>query len=158
MSTRNSSATGRGSSFGVLKNASGKASSAPRPVPASAMPTVSSNSQPSPSLPVPKKKLQSGCSRPVPIAASTLRLVCARSGASMPAVQTTTHTSTAAQSARFAPRGMLRSPRMMRPSAWLSHSMQQTVTNRHTRIAPTRPYSRHEIFSLSSRPMPPAPT
>ena len=28
----------------------------------------------------------------------------------------------------------------------------QTVTNRHTRIAPTRPYSRHEIFSLGGRP------
>ena len=158
MSTRNSSAAGRGSSFGVLKNAKGAASSAPSPVPASAMPTVSSSSQPSPSLPVPKKKRQSGCSSPVPMAESTVLLVCARSGGSIPTVQTTTHSSTAAQRTRFAGREMLRSPRMMRPSAWLSHSMQHTVTNRHMRIAPTRPYSRHEIFSLSSSPMPPAPT
>ena len=52
----------------------------------------------------------------------------------------------------------LRSSRMICDSRRLIPSMTQTVRNRQNRIMPTLPYSSHEIFSFSSRPMPPAPT
>ena len=158
MTTRNSSAGSCGIRQGVERKDRGTAITVPAQVPTRAMHTVSSSRYPKPLVSVSKKKAQSGWNRPEIMACTARGLIWEKSGGWRDSVQTKASRTAAPVRSRF-PRGdRLRSSRMIWDSRLLIPSMTQTVRNRKNRIMPTLPYSSHEIFSFSSRPMPPAPT
>ena len=158
MTARKNSATGFGIRRDVLRKASGTAKTVPTQVPTSAMHTVSSSRYPRPPVSAWKKKRQSGWTSPDSMAPTVPRLVWEKSGGWMVMVQTIKSKAPAHARSRLHQGARRRSSRTTWARKPLSPSITHTVTNSRHSITPTLLYSRQEIFSFSSNPMPPAPT